>query len=176
MKQHGIKWSQLNIAMEFNSVEAIKSAVRFNLGVAFVSASSIEKELELGLVARVSIRGVRLLRTLFLVSNPSSYVSPAAKKFMVDILQMQPGSNSPTTAGVGFGGGLSLEQAGDETVRGSSSSGALAAGARQLSSHMQSPRPWERASRGAVPQHLRHQEQGLPTDGDGDREEDSNSP
>jgi DNA-binding transcriptional LysR family regulator len=55
--------SLLLVMQEFNSVEAIKSAVRFNLGVAFVSASSIEKELELGLVARVSIRGVRLLRS-----------------------------------------------------------------------------------------------------------------
>ena len=55
---------------ELNSVEAIKTAVQCGLGAAFVSACAIQKELDLGLVSRVDIAGVRLARGVLLVSNP----------------------------------------------------------------------------------------------------------
>ena len=51
-------------------MEAIKTAVQCGLGAAFVSACAIQKELDLGLVARVDIAGVRLARGVLLVSNP----------------------------------------------------------------------------------------------------------
>ena len=53
---------------EFNSVEAIKGAVQYGLGAAFVSSAAITKELDLGLFKRIDISGVRLSRTLSLVS------------------------------------------------------------------------------------------------------------
>ena len=53
---------------EFNSVEAIKGAVQYGLGAAFVSSAAIAKELDLGLFKRIDISGVRLSRTLSLVS------------------------------------------------------------------------------------------------------------
>mmetsp|Transcript_6191 Transcript_6191/g.17303 ORF Transcript_6191/g.17303 Transcript_6191/m.17303 type:complete len:863 (+) Transcript_6191:193-2781(+) len=96
LKHHGINWNELRVEMEFNSVEAIKSAVRFNLGVAFVSVLAIEKELELGLLVQVPVRGMKLLRTLYLVSNPASYVSPAASKFMEEVLELNPRAQAPT--------------------------------------------------------------------------------
>ena len=58
------------VVQELNSVEAIKTAVQCGLGAAFVSACAIQKELDLGLVARVDIAGVRLARGVLLVSNP----------------------------------------------------------------------------------------------------------
>lgn len=39
-------------------MEAIKGAVQNGLGVAFVSVSAIEKELQLGLVAQVRLEGL----------------------------------------------------------------------------------------------------------------------
>ena len=75
-------------AQELNSVEAIKGAVQHDLGVAFVSVTAIQKELELGLASRVSINGVRLFRTLSLVSNPRRDYSRMARKFMVDVFGM----------------------------------------------------------------------------------------
>lgn len=51
-------------------MEAIKTAVQCGLGAAFVSACAIQKELDLGLVSRVDIAGVRLARGVLLVSNP----------------------------------------------------------------------------------------------------------
>ncbi len=54
-------------AQEFNSVEAIKGAVQYGLGAAFISSAAITKELDLGLFKRIDISGVRLNRTLSLV-------------------------------------------------------------------------------------------------------------
>ena len=73
---------------ELNSVEAIKGAVQHGLGVAFVSVTAIQKELELGLASRVSINGVRLFRTLCLVRNPRRDYSHMARKFMVEVFGM----------------------------------------------------------------------------------------
>ena len=69
-------------------MEAIKGAVQHGLGVAFVSVTAIEKELQLGLAKRVSINGVRLFRTLSLVMNPRREYSRMARKFMVDVFGM----------------------------------------------------------------------------------------
>ena len=57
------------LTQEFNSVEAIKGAVQYGLGAAFVSSAAIAKELDLGLFKRIDISGVRLSRTLSLVSS-----------------------------------------------------------------------------------------------------------
>jgi len=90
LQRCGIKWTHLRVVMELNSVEAIKNAVQYNLGAAFVSASAIEKEIELGFVVRVPIQDVRLMRTLYMVCNPATHFSPAAKKFMADMLELNP--------------------------------------------------------------------------------------
>ncbi len=63
-------WALLTVSsavQEFNSVEAIKGAVQYGLGAAFVSSAAIAKELDLGLFKRIDISGVRLSRTLSLV-------------------------------------------------------------------------------------------------------------
>ncbi|KAK9867694.1 hypothetical protein WJX84_007850 [Apatococcus fuscideae] len=70
LRQQGVSWGRCTVDMELNSVEAIKTAVQCGLGAAFVSACAIQKELDLGLVARVDIAGVRLARGVLLVSNP----------------------------------------------------------------------------------------------------------
>ncbi|BDA41067.1 probable ruBisCO transcriptional regulator [Coccomyxa sp. Obi] len=85
LRQHGILWRHLKIDMEFNSVEAIKSAVQYGLGAAFVSSAAIVKEMELGLFRRLDISGVRLVRILSLVSSPTREPSFAAQKFMSDM-------------------------------------------------------------------------------------------
>jgi hypothetical protein len=41
------KIKELNISMELNSLEAIKTAVSLNLGVAFVSSLALKNEIEL---------------------------------------------------------------------------------------------------------------------------------
>ena len=78
-------------------MEAIKGAVQHGLGVAFVSVTAIQKELDLGLATHVRINGVRLFRTLCLVSNPRREYSRMARKFMVEVFGM---SSTPVIANV----------------------------------------------------------------------------
>lgn len=78
---------------EFNSVEAIKGAVQHGLGAAFISASAIKKELQLGLLCRVHIHGVQLARTLSLIYSPKRPHSAAARKFLGDVFCVVPGED-----------------------------------------------------------------------------------
>jgi DNA-binding transcriptional LysR family regulator len=72
--------------MELNSIEAIKNAVQSGLGVAFVSISAIEKELQMGMLHRGRIESVVVNRTLSVIFNPNRYRSKAADAFTQEIL------------------------------------------------------------------------------------------
>ena len=54
-------------------MEAIKSAVEANLGAAFVSATAVAKEKELGNLAVLRIQDIPLSRTLLCVTDPARY-------------------------------------------------------------------------------------------------------
>ena len=81
LRANGINVERLNVSMALNNIEAIKSAVSCDLGAAFVSVMAIEKELKLGTLSRVLIDGVRLRRSLQVVTNPSRYRSRAVEAF-----------------------------------------------------------------------------------------------
>ena len=82
----GIETSNLKIEMELNSIEAIKNAVQAGLGVAFVSISAIEKELQMGMLHRARVDSVVVNRTLSVIFNPNRYRSKAAEAFTQEIL------------------------------------------------------------------------------------------
>jgi DNA-binding transcriptional LysR family regulator len=71
LEKHGLKRSQLQVVMELDSTEAIKSAVEAGLGVGFVSRWAIIKDQRAGSSFRiVEIEGMRVRRD-FLVAYPS---------------------------------------------------------------------------------------------------------
>ncbi|WP_199324641.1 LysR family transcriptional regulator [Phormidium sp. FACHB-1136] len=82
----GIETRRLKVEMELNSIEAIKTAVQSGLGVAFVSNSAIEKELQMGVLHRAKIDSVVVNRTLSVIFNPNRYRSKAAAAFTEEIL------------------------------------------------------------------------------------------
>lgn len=82
----GIDTNNLQLEMELSSIEAIKNAVQSGLGVAFVSTSAIEKELQMGVIKRVKIDQVIVKRTLSVIYNPNRYRSKAAEAFTNEIL------------------------------------------------------------------------------------------
>lgn len=86
LTRSGIETRRLKIEMELNSIEAIKNAVQSGLGVAFVSISAIEKELQMGLLHRARINDVVINRTLSVIFNPARYRSKAAEAFTREIL------------------------------------------------------------------------------------------
>ncbi|MBW4653998.1 MAG: LysR family transcriptional regulator [Kaiparowitsia implicata GSE-PSE-MK54-09C] len=84
----GIETRRLKIEMELNSIEAIKNAVQAGLGVAFVSTSAIEKEVQSGMLHRARIEDVTVNRMLSVIVNPNRYRSKAAQAFTDEILPM----------------------------------------------------------------------------------------
>ncbi len=64
LQKRGIKVRDLNLAMELDSTEGITTAVEAGLGIGFASLWSISKELQLGTVRAVPIRGIRITRPL----------------------------------------------------------------------------------------------------------------
>ena len=67
LESSGIKPKQLNLALEFDSTEGIITAVEAGLGVGFASLWAISKELQIGSLRAVPIRGVRIMRPLSVV-------------------------------------------------------------------------------------------------------------
>lgn len=82
----GVDPRQLAIAMELNSIEAIKNAVQAGLGAAFISVTAIEKELKMGALQQVRIDGVVIKRMLLQIRNPNRYRSKATEAFCNEVL------------------------------------------------------------------------------------------
>ncbi|WP_271252664.1 LysR family transcriptional regulator [Pseudanabaena sp. Chao 1811] len=82
----GVDPRQLEIAMELNSIEAIKNAVQAGLGAAFLSVTAIEKELQMGALQQVRIDGVVIKRMLLQIRNPNRYRSKATEAFCNEVL------------------------------------------------------------------------------------------
>jgi DNA-binding transcriptional LysR family regulator len=81
-----IDTKRLKVEMELNSIEAIKNAVQSGLGVAFVSTTAIEKELQMNILHCGTIKDVEIKRNLYVIINPSRYRSKAAEAFTMEIL------------------------------------------------------------------------------------------
>lgn len=86
LQQCGINPSGFSVQMELSSIEAIKTAVKAGLGVAFLSMTAVGTELERGTLRRLEVAGVQVRRTLWLVFNPDRYQSRAAKLFRQGVL------------------------------------------------------------------------------------------
>lgn len=64
LQKGGVKLKHLNLGMEFDSTEGIITAVEAGLGIGFASLWSISKELQLGSLRVLPIRGIQIKRPL----------------------------------------------------------------------------------------------------------------
>jgi DNA-binding transcriptional LysR family regulator len=82
LERQGIKRRALQIVMELDSTEAIKSAVEAGLGVGFVSRWAIAKDLRLGHSFKiVEIKGLRIHRDFLLVTAKGPEPQGLAQEF-----------------------------------------------------------------------------------------------
>ncbi len=77
----GIPEKLENLGAEMGSNETIKQAVMAGLGVAFISAHTIEQELQLQRLAILDVEGMPIRRQWFSVSRLDRSISPAMKIF-----------------------------------------------------------------------------------------------
>ncbi|UFS70063.1 LysR family transcriptional regulator [Geomonas sp. RF6] len=78
----GIEPESLKIAARLGSNEAVKRAVLNGLGVSFVSAKSVERELAQGALVQVRVEGLTITREFFLAKRKGRELSPAARAFV----------------------------------------------------------------------------------------------
>ncbi len=82
LERHHIRRAALNVVMELDSTEAIKSAVEAGLGVGFVSRWAIAKDARLGPAFRiVEIKGLRFTRHFDVVSPKGPQLTGPAAEF-----------------------------------------------------------------------------------------------
>lgn len=67
LRENNINPDQLNIMMEFEQTESIKSAVEAGLGISILSKSAVKKELELNSLRQLKIEGLSLTRNFYIV-------------------------------------------------------------------------------------------------------------
>ena len=79
--QNQIETKQLKVIMELNSIEGIKTAVSLGLGAAFMSSLAIEKELKLKTIKIITIKDIKITRSLSIISNSKYYKSKAFEFF-----------------------------------------------------------------------------------------------
>jgi len=81
LKRSGLKLTQLNVAMDLDSTEAIVSGVEAGLGVGFVSQWAIGKEVRLGTLKPVRVAGLDIVRDLTLIQRSGPSPDGAAGAF-----------------------------------------------------------------------------------------------
>ena len=103
LERHHIRRSSLNVVMELDSSEAIKSAVEAGFGVGFVSQWGIAKDARLGPAFRtVKMKGIRFRRHFVVVSPKSRELSGPVAEFRSFVLGRADGKHaSPATPGKG---------------------------------------------------------------------------
>lgn len=67
LRKNNIDPRQLNVVMEFEHIESIKSAVEAGLGISILSKSAVRKELQLNILHEIQIKELDLYRNFYIV-------------------------------------------------------------------------------------------------------------
>jgi DNA-binding transcriptional LysR family regulator len=73
--------SGLNIAMEIRSTETIKQAVMAGLGLSFLSAHTVSRELHAGSLCVLDVKGFPLMLNWYVVHRRTKRLPPVAQAF-----------------------------------------------------------------------------------------------
>jgi len=77
----GDRLSQMNIAMQIKSTETIKQAVMAGMGLSFLSAHTISRELHAGALAIIDVKGLPLMLNWYVVHRRGKRLPPVAQAF-----------------------------------------------------------------------------------------------
>lgn len=88
LQEHGFSVTDLNIAMEVNSNDAIRAAIVQGVGVAFLSQRANRHQADL---ASVKVRGFHPRRELYVISDPRRIPLAPAQQFLSFVEQRRSG-------------------------------------------------------------------------------------
>lgn len=81
----------LNICLELSTLETIKQFVLLNAGIAILPRLAVQEELKTGALVEVTVKGMKIEKTLRLVYRREASLSHAAKSFL-EIVKEQRGA------------------------------------------------------------------------------------
>jgi DNA-binding transcriptional LysR family regulator len=82
LRRAGTRLRDLNVRLELGLQESVTSAVRGGYGVTFISRSSVEKDLDAGMLAEARVEGLELEREIHLVRAAGRSETRAARAFL----------------------------------------------------------------------------------------------
>lgn len=83
----GERLARLNIAMEIKSTETIKQAVIAGMGLSFLSAHTISRELRAGQLATLEVQGFPLMLNWYVVHRRNKRLPPVAQAFKAFLME-----------------------------------------------------------------------------------------
>jgi len=83
----GAHMDELNIAMEIKSTETIKQAVMAGMGVGFLSAHTLTRELRSRSIAVLDVQGTPLMLNWYVVHRRTKRLPPVAQAFKAFLLK-----------------------------------------------------------------------------------------
>ena len=83
----GAQLPALNVAMEIRSTETIKQAVIAGMGVSFLSAHTVSRELQAGSLAVLDVQGFPLMLNWYVVHRRAKRLPPVAQAFKDFLLE-----------------------------------------------------------------------------------------
>ncbi|MCA9124520.1 MAG: LysR family transcriptional regulator [Planctomycetaceae bacterium] len=82
LSKAGLATTDLRFSMEVNSNDAIRAAVERGVGISFLSAQAIAREIQDKRLISVDIKGVRAIRDLYLITDPQRLPTRVARAFL----------------------------------------------------------------------------------------------
>jgi DNA-binding transcriptional LysR family regulator len=82
LRRAGVRLRELDVRLELGLQESVRSAVRAGYGVAFISRSAIESDLEAGTIATASVEGLEPAREITLVRATGRAPTRLAEEFV----------------------------------------------------------------------------------------------
>jgi len=87
--QNQIEINRFKVILQLNSMEGMKAAVSLGLGVAFISSSAIEKEMELKTLEILKIKNITLSQPLSILKNPKFSKAKAFQFFSMELSKLK---------------------------------------------------------------------------------------
>lgn len=87
LEESNLNISNLNVVSYLDDNESIKTYIKLNMGISFMSSYAIANEVNSGIFKAFNIEGLNLHRSFYFVYNKNKYLSPLAntfKDFIID--------------------------------------------------------------------------------------------
>ena len=94
IRQNNLNPSKLNVILELENTESIKSAVESGMGISIISKAAVQKELSLKTLKRLYIKELNLERLLYSIYNENNLTLPS-EAFLTFIFEFYKKNGTP---------------------------------------------------------------------------------